>query len=137
MNYRVVVSAVIKKGDCVLFGRKPPGVGPFPDTWHLPGGGVELGEETCEEAIKREVLEETGLCVKNLEKLEWETGIEKNKHGEETYYIFLVFYAEYESGELTPMADLEKLEWVEINKIPELIQARFSKPMFERLGLNS
>lgn len=31
--------------------------------WALPGGGVDAGE-TPEEAIVREILEETGVCVK-------------------------------------------------------------------------
>ena len=35
------------------------------DTWALPGGGMEFGE-TFEETAKREVLEETGLHIKNI-----------------------------------------------------------------------
>ncbi|MFD3757728.1 NUDIX domain-containing protein [Streptomyces sp. NPDC058622] len=33
-----------------------------PGTWSVPGGGRE-GEETCREAVERELLEETGLTV--------------------------------------------------------------------------
>ena len=42
MNCRVVVSAVIEKGSAVLLGRKPKDFGPYPNTWHLPGGGLNL-----------------------------------------------------------------------------------------------
>jgi len=37
----------------------------MPDKWALVGGGVEIGEEP-EEAVKREVLEETGLELDNF-----------------------------------------------------------------------
>ena len=38
---------------------------PWPNTWNLPGGGVE-GEETNEEALKRELQEEINLCPRNI-----------------------------------------------------------------------
>lgn len=37
------------------------------DLYTLPGGGVETGE-SLEDALKREVLEETGFSIKNIEK---------------------------------------------------------------------
>ncbi|MEM0217649.1 MAG: NUDIX hydrolase [Candidatus Nezhaarchaeales archaeon] len=52
----VVVRSV---GSIVLVRRRRP---PYEGYWALPGGFVEYGE-TVEEAVKREVEEETGLIV--------------------------------------------------------------------------
>jgi len=62
----LTVDAIIKTNDdkIVLVKRKNP---PYKGWWALPGGIVEYGE-TVEEAVKREVKEETGLEVE-IEKL--------------------------------------------------------------------
>jgi 8-oxo-dGTP diphosphatase len=54
------VGAVIVAGDKVLLIRRAQE--PLKGEWSLPGGAVELGE-TLEEAVRREVLEETGLAI--------------------------------------------------------------------------
>lgn len=55
--FRIGVSALIFEEGCVLLAHRRD-----IDWWNLPGGGMELGE-TVEEAVCREVLEETGLEV--------------------------------------------------------------------------
>lgn len=57
---RLAVVAIIRRADDVLLVRRsrPPAAG----WWALPGGRVEPGE-TLEAAVRREVLEETGLAV--------------------------------------------------------------------------
>src|SRR6266487_5552961 len=56
-RFRIAVSAVIlKQGNILLAHRRDI------DWWNLPGGGMEL-EETVDEALRREVHEETGLEV--------------------------------------------------------------------------
>ena len=46
------------EGGIVLIRRKHD---PFKDHWALPGGFLELGKETLEEAATRELFEETSL----------------------------------------------------------------------------
>ncbi|HDM25028.1 ADP-ribose pyrophosphatase [Euryarchaeota archaeon ex4484_162] len=61
MRYRspkLTVDAIItKNNEILLIKRKKQ---PFKDFWALPGGFVNYGEKT-EDAVVREVLEETGL----------------------------------------------------------------------------
>ncbi len=52
------VSAVIIKNDAVLLVKR--GKPPLMNSWHLPGGKIEDGEDS-KDAIAREVHEETGL----------------------------------------------------------------------------
>lgn len=47
----------------VLLIRK--GKGPYTGSWDLPGGGIEHGESP-EDAVRRELIEETGLPVLDL-----------------------------------------------------------------------
>src|SRR5437764_12911069 len=56
-RFRVAVSALLFDAQRVLLAHRRD-----INWWNLPGGGMELGE-TVEEAVKREVLEETGLVV--------------------------------------------------------------------------
>jgi 8-oxo-dGTP diphosphatase len=55
--FRVSVSALIFEGDRVLLAHRRA-----IDWWNLPGGAVDPGE-TVDEALRREVREETGLEV--------------------------------------------------------------------------
>lgn len=63
-GYRMVVTGIVERDGQVLIGKKKHVPGHFlSDEWHVPGGKTAPGE-TNEQAIIREMREDTGLEVK-------------------------------------------------------------------------
>lgn len=59
----IVTCYILSADDKLLLGMKDPaGGGVYVGYWHNPGGGIEPGE-TKEQALYREVLEETGIDI--------------------------------------------------------------------------
>lgn len=65
------------------------GKAPLAGEWSLPGGAVELGE-TLEEAIIREVAEETGLRVVPLQVVKAFDHIDRDAEGKVRFHYVLV-----------------------------------------------
>ena len=136
MEMRVIVSAVIEREDKFLFGKKQTNRGPYPNTWHLLGGGLEKGESLTD-AVKREVFEEAGIRIADIKPVSFDEDIEPNKRGIKTHYIFLVFMAKYKSGKLKAKDDITELAW--IGK-PSLSSTKLNRPtikLFKKLKLIS
>lgn len=133
MKTRVIVSAVIEKDQDLLFGKKKKDIGPYPNTWHLIGGGVNEGESLTD-AIKREIWEEAGIEVEIVKSLGFDEDFEPNKHGEVTHYIFLVYLAKYISGNMRSDDDIELLEWIPKEKLSQIKLNKPSMKLFQKIG---
>jgi 8-oxo-dGTP diphosphatase len=111
---KVGIGVVVVKDGKVLLGKRKNVHGE--GCWCFPGGHLEF-KETPEECAKREVLEETGLSVKNLRRGLYTNDIfeEENKH-----YVTLLVVADYDAGELklTEPEKCERWEWFEWKKLP-------------------
>ena len=134
MKWRLVVAAVIEKEGTILIGEKAKGKGPYPDTIHIPGGGMEPETESIEDALRREVREEAGIEIADLQKIDFDEDYEPNKHGEMTHYIYLTFLAKYKSGNIKANDDLTKLRWVKKSEIRNQKLNRASIKTFKKLG---
>lgn len=104
-----VGGVIVHDGRVVLIRRaKEPSLG----QWSIPGGAVETGEK-LKDALRREILEETGLFVKAGEILEVLDRIVANAQGVVQYhYVLIDFVCWLESGELQPASDVSDARWV-------------------------
>lgn len=100
---RVGVGVIVLKGNKVLLHKRKNAHGD--GTWSFPGGHLEFNE-TIEDCAKREVMEETGISLKNIRLGPYTNDIFK-KEGK--HYITIYAIAEYESGR----ARVKEPEWAE------------------------
>jgi 8-oxo-dGTP diphosphatase len=85
---------------------------PLKGYWSLPGGLVETGER-LEDAVRREVLEETGLEVTPARRFDIFERIMLDQHGQAEYHYLLVDYVcKVVGGKLRPGDDVSRVEWV-------------------------
>jgi ADP-ribose pyrophosphatase YjhB (NUDIX family) len=99
------VGAVVLRGDAVLLVRR--GVEPSRGKFSIPGGMVELGEEP-EEAVVRELMEETGLVGKVVGLFGVYGYVERDEVGRFRYHFVLLDYLVDAKGE--PRASSDALE---------------------------
>lgn len=103
------MGALIFDGDTVLLVER--GREPLKGQWSLPGGVVEAGER-LEEAIIREVFEETGLVVEATEIATVFQRIMPDAEGKlEYHYVLVDYYCRVTGGELKAGDDSSRVAW--------------------------
>lgn len=107
---RPTVDAIIEMDNKIVLIKR--GVEPFKDMWALPGGHVKV-KETVEDAIVREVKEETSLDIR----LEEILGVYSDPGRDPRNTITTVFIAKPTFGELKAGTDASEAKWMELNKI--------------------
>jgi 8-oxo-dGTP diphosphatase len=104
------VGAIVRKDDQVLLVRR--GQEPAKGRWVIPGGAVELGEAT-EEAVRREIREESGIEISVGPLATVVDRIERDEQGRVRYHYLIVdLFASYVSGEPRAATDAAEARWV-------------------------
>jgi len=134
MKARIIVVGLIEKDGKLLLGKKSMNVGPYANTWHIPGGGINLDKESLEEALRREMKEEARIEIQDIEQIGFDEDNEQDKYGEITHYIFLDFKANYASGEIKANDDMKILKWVGKDELKNLNLNKPTRKLFKKLN---
>lgn len=105
----VGVGGVVIAHDRALLIRR--GGPPLAGEWSIPGGMLELGE-TIEQAVRRELAEETGIEVRVLPLIEVFERIFPDSAGRTQYhFVILDYLCELVNGEPHAASDVTDVAW--------------------------
>jgi 8-oxo-dGTP diphosphatase len=115
------IGAVLIRGDEVLLVER--GNEPWKGWWSIPGGVVETGE-LLRDAVRREMLEETGLEVEPLASIEiFESIGPRVDLGFQFHYVVVDFVCRLIGGTLKAGDDAAAAQWFNRFTLPDPITA--------------
>lgn len=130
LNPSLAVNAIVTKEEKILLVKRKNE--PFKGFWSLPGGFVEYGE-TVEEAVRREVKEETGLTVE-IEKL---VGIYSERDRHPGRHVVAVCYsAKIKEGEISVnLEENEEIKFFSFSELPKNLAFDHNKMILDYLKI--
>ncbi len=138
MRTRYVVVGVIEneKGQ-ILLGKMYKDKGVYPGQWAIPGGGIEENE-TLDQALKREIKEETGLEVISYTPSYFNAYEVTKRYGDgkkEDLYMVCFHFLCKARGEVHHSNDeFEEIRWFDKDGLRNLDLNEASVWLFNKLG---
>ncbi len=132
---RLAVGAIVfHEGKVLLVKRgRPPAKG----QWAIPGGNVHLGE-SLQEAVQREILEETGALVKAREPVyTFDAVVRDSLDRVQFHYVIVDLAADYLGGAIRPGDDADEVRWIGPDQLSELpVSPPTAKLLREKYGFD-
>ena len=124
------VGAIILEGDKILLEKRKNM--PSKGKWSVPGGLVELGE-SVENAVIREVKEETGLDVYEPRLVDVVTYVSMGERGAVMYhYVIIDYLVNVKGGNAKAASDAAALKCVPFNEVEEYDLTESFRQFFRR-----
>lgn len=133
MQTKVLIIAVIKKGNAIFMRKKPDGSPPYKETWYLFGAEIDPGMSP-DDTLKVHVKKQAGIDIAIGQKVSWDTEIKHDLDGVKKFFVYLDIICEYAGGEPALTPGIEKLEWVEIEDLKNYELVPPSVKVFKKLG---
>lgn len=126
LRHEIVITAIIVKDGKYLITRRSPNKKRFPGRWTVPGGKLETSDyvnlpkdtehywyNVLEQVLRREVREEAGLEIENIEYVTSLATI----HADGAPSLVISCMADYASGEVTLQeGETDQHAWVTIEE---------------------
>ena len=133
---RIAAYGLVVRDQQILLCRIAPRVMEWAGFWTLPGGGIRFGEEP-EDAMVREVREETGLRVRSGGVAGVDSLVVPNGRTD-THSIRIIYFAEVLGGALTNEVDgsTDRCDWHDLDAVRSLAIVDLVKSGVELLELD-
>ena len=102
-----------------------------PNTWDLPGGDLDFGEDVIQ-GIIREIKEETGLMVKDVKLFDVKSYINKK----DEFWVTIAYIAKSKSDKVELSFEHDKSKWVTSEEFLKLKSSAKLRHFIKNLNRN-
>jgi mutator protein MutT len=131
-KFIVAVAFVIERDGAILMLRRSPTKDHAPGEWEFGSGRVEYGEHP-EDAVHREVREETGLEVDIVEPI---TTFHFYRGAAREEAVGITFWCRYRAGELAPSEEHDEAIWASPAEAKALVSFPGGVEAIDRVARN-
>ena len=106
------------------------------DKYVIPGGHVEYGEK-LEDALRREILEETGLIISDIKPLGIKECFYNNGYYKDRHFIFLDYTCNANTEEVILNDEAEEYVWSKLKDLFKYELGGFTEALLNKLLKNN